>query len=414
MREQGKHKLAVERLSPFLQQPHVAVSAAVHAALIHLHIDLGQLARAQELVKSLAELEPEGYRSPYLMGQILLRMDLWEKARDAFRVAVKKDPGMAIAWRELLKCFARTGEHPTGLACIQYLANQTWPVKWRRMWIYHRGVLYQQMANYSLALVSFAQLVLDCLTEGMPAAAPRPSVLSQVPPSAPRTALGDAIDMLERRGMQPFPSAGTLLGWWREGDFLGHDKDIDIMLPAGSDWEQVPTAVADAPEFKLIPSDMRFSNFVTLQHRATGLVVDITHHEDAADGNVGCVWRIPGVPDEQCRRTQQTAYRLVRDTWLDREFWRPEDPDRFLTDVYGDWRTPMVTFDTVISGHHLLGYPDSVRCYAYNRMSQALMEGDRNKGLSYADQIMRKDPLDPLALEARKALSGDRDKEHAS
>jgi hypothetical protein len=162
--------------------------------------------------------------------------------------------------------------------------------------------------------------------------------------------------------------------------------------------------VNEAAGFRLIPDPIGYSNFLSLHHRETGLVVDISHHEDVGDGAVGSVWRIPGVPEDQCRRTRQTAYVLVRDHWLDREFWRPEDPDRYLTELYGDWRTPDVNFDTVISGHHLVGYPDCVRSYAYNRLGNALMEGNLDRGLSYASQILQKDPLDPVSNHLRNLL----------
>jgi hypothetical protein len=145
---------------------------------------------------------------------------------------------------------------------------------------------------------------------------------------------------------------------------------------------------------------MGYSNFISLVHKESHVVVDISHHELAADGQVACVWRIPGVPDEQCRRTLQSPYQLVRDGWLGGDFWRPSDPDRYLTDVYGDWRTPVKTFDTVISGLHVVGFPDCVRCYGYNRLANALLEGSGNKGVSYVSQILRKDPLDPVSNHA--------------
>ena len=397
-----------------LKQPDPAVSAGVHAGLIHLHLDLGELVRAHELVKSLQSLEPDGYRPPFFMGLILTKAGRLEEARNAFLAAVKREEGNHNAWRELVECCAGIGDFERGLVCLQRVSKRSWPAEWRRFWIYKRGALYQQMNNYALALVSYTEVVLDCLATGMPE---QPSqlkpALSQVPPSAPLAALRDAVGLLEGQGLRPFPTAGTLLGWWREGKFLAHDKDIDIMLPAGSDWESAVAALADSSVFAMGPNEMGYSNFRSMIHRETGLVVDLSHHEEGGKGQVQCVWRIPGLPDEQCRRTQQSAYQLVRDQWLGCEFWRPEDPDRFLTDVYGDWRTPDANFDTVISGHHLVGFPDVVRCYAYNRLAYNFSEGNRDKGLAYVSQILDKDPLDPVSnhitnlLAKREGHSGD-------
>jgi tetratricopeptide (TPR) repeat protein len=405
MQAQAQQALAVEQLSPYLAQPNPAVSAAVHASLLHLYVDLGQLVRAHELVKSLSTLEPEGYRPSYYMGLILKRAGRLEEARDLFLAAVKRDQGIHASWRELVDCCAQIGDFEKGLASLQRVSRREWPVWWRRFWMFKRGILYQQMGNYSLSLVSYTELVMDCLAGGMPEPTQRASAMSQVPASSPQAALGDAIDLLEQGGLQPFPHAGTLLGWWREGKFLPHDKDIDIMLPAATDWETVPAIISGSQDFELIPSEMGHSNYISMVHVETRLVVDIGHHEYAGEGQVKSVWRIPGIAEEQSRCTQQSAYRLVRDQWLGREFWRPEDPDRYLTEMYGDWQTPMVDFDTVISGHHLMGFPDCVRCYAYNRLAGFLMDGNQDKGLSYVSQILQKDPLDPVASKVSNVLS---------
>jgi tetratricopeptide (TPR) repeat protein len=398
VREQRKQKAAAEQLLPFMEQSDPLVAAGVQSALLLLCLDLGKLVRAQELVQSLAVLEPDGYRPHYFMGLILKKLERMDEARGLFLEAVKRDQGIADSWRELVQCCADTGDFERALGYLQQVSARVWPVGQRRSWIYKRGVLYQRMGNYSLALVSYTELALDCLTHGMPKFAGRKSALSQVPPSAPRAALSEAIDLLEQRGLKPFPTAGTLLGWWREGDFLSHDKDIDIMLPAGTDWQQVLAAVRDAPGFWLMPNEMGYSNFISLTHRASGLVVDVSQHEQAGEGQVKCVWRIPGMPDDACRQTRQVAYSLV--------------PDRFLTDVYGDWRTPMVDFDTVISGHHLIGFPDSVRCFAYSRLGDALSQGHGKLALSYVAQILQKDPLDPLSNHTRNVLAQRRQEVH--
>jgi hypothetical protein len=269
------------------------------------------------------------------------------------------------------------------------------------------------MGNYTLALLSFSELILDCTANGLPKYKAKTAPLSRMPPSAPLAALKDAVALLEGQGLRPFPTAGTLLGWWREGTFLLHDKDVDVMLPPGSDWEKALTTISQAPSFDLLYNEMGYSNFESLVHRGTGVTVDLSHHEEGSGDKVRCVWRIPGIPDEQCRRTEQSPYQLVRDQWMGCEFWRPEEPDRYLGDLYGDWRTPMVNFDTVISGLHIMGFPDVVRCYAYNRLANAFAEGNKDKGLAYVSQILEKDPLDPVANHIKNYLAKRQNKESA-
>ena len=402
MQQQSQQQSAIERLAPIAGEAlEDKAAAGVYTALVTLELDLGHLQQANEWVDRLDAVEQEIFRTPYFRGLILQQVDRLEEAKGYFLEAIKRDSNRGDSWKALVECCAKTRDFQRALSVIREAKRLSWTPEWRRVWYYKQGCIHQQMADYALALVCFTEVVLDCASHGIPDRTPRKAALSLVPPAAPRAALCDAISLLEEQGLRPFPTAGTLLGWWREDKFLAHDKDIDIMLPPGSDWKKAITALVDAPAFDLVPNEMGYSNFQSLVHRETRLVVDLSQHEVGDGGKVQCVWRIPGLPHEQCRRTLQSGYRLVRDQWLGCEFWRPEDPDRFLTDVYGDWRTPMIYFDTVISGHHLVGFPDSVRCYAYNRLANTLCEGNRDKGLAYVSQILQKDPLDPIANHLR-------------
>jgi tetratricopeptide (TPR) repeat protein len=405
VQEKSQQREAIEQLACCIEQADETVSASVHVALINLHLDLGDLTRADDHVNALHLLKPESYQSYFYKARILQRLNKREKAKEAFKQAIHRQQDHEESWRGLVDCTVKSGDLIEALNYVAEARKLAWPSRWQRFWTYKQGCIYQMMTRYSLAMVSFAEVILDCTAAGIPQQREKKSRMSQVPPSAPLAALRAAIALLEGQGLQAFPTAGTLLGWWREGNFLPHDKDIDIALPPGSDWGKAEAAVSASPAFRVIPSEMGYSNFISMMHVETGMVVDISHHEEAGEGQVGCVWRIPGLPDEQCRRTLQSPYQLVRDEWLGGEFWRPGDPDRYLTDVYGDWRTPMKSFDTLISGLHLVGFPDCVRCYAYNRLAHALSEGSLTRGLSYLAQILQKDPLDPVSNHVRNHLA---------
>jgi tetratricopeptide (TPR) repeat protein len=404
MQQKSQQQQAIERLRPCADQSNKAVSASVYAALINLALEIDDLPQTSELVAALQQLEPESYRPPYFQGLLLARSDQKNEAKAYFLQALERDADHKASWKALVDCCTRTRDFEQGLVYIQRALQQNWPPRWRRYWLYKQACIFQQMGRFSLGLVTFTQVVLDCVFTGMPEFKQKKARLSQLPASAPLMALNDAVAILENVGLQPFPTAGTLLGWWREGKFMLHDKDVDIMLPPGTDWSLVTETAENSSKFRVIPSEMGYLNLLSLSHLETKVCVDVTQHEEGGTGQVKCVWRIPDVPEEQCRRTLQSGYQLVRDQWLGSEFWRPEDPDRFLTEMYGDWRTPVFNFDTVISGEHLVGFPDMVRCYAYNRLANALSEGNVDKALGYVQQILNKDPLDPLALRVRSLL----------
>lgn len=398
MQAQSREAEAVALLVPVTEKPMDAlVAASVYTALITLELGQGTIGRASDWSKRLSEAEPEGFRAPYFRGRILQSMGRLHDAKAHYLQAAKREHMHADLWQRLLDCCTATRDFERAQRILVQVQQWSWKPALKRLWRYKQGCIYQQSARYSLAMVCFSELILDCVTQGIPTIEPRPARLSQVAPEAPMAALRDAIALLERHDLQAFPTAGTLLGWWREGKFLSHDKDIDIMLPPGADWARAFQLMSEAPAFAPVFNEMNYSNFHSFVHRETRLVVDISHHEYHDDGQVQCVWRVPDLPDEQCRRTRQSQYTLVRDEWLGVQFWRPEDPDSFLSELYGDWRTPDTGFDTTISGHHLVGYPDVVRSYAYNRLADRLSGGSREKGLTYVAQILAKDPLDPIA-----------------
>jgi tetratricopeptide (TPR) repeat protein len=406
MQAQSSQEAAVDRLTPVTDQAlEESVAAAVYSALFTLEFDLGRLKEANRWVKRLHDVEPDGFRCPHFHGLILKRLDRIDEASNYFLEAVKRSETWIEPWRELLDCCTEARDFDRAKRVIERAKQQPWEPRWRRFWSYREGCVHQQMARYSLAMVCFTQVIHDCVVHGIPDEVDKPPRLSQVPASAPLKALRDATGLFEGQGLRPFPTAGTLLGWWREDKFLAHDKDIDVMLPEPGDWAIALEAATTSPLFTVLPNEMGYANFRSLLHNETQLVVDISHHEKAADGRVRCVWRIPGLPEDQCRRTDQASYRLVRDRWLGCEFWRPEDPDKFLTELYGDWRTPMPHFDTVISGQHLMGFPDMVRCYGYNRLAIRLCEGRREKSMAYVSQILDKDPCDPVANFVRNQVA---------
>ena len=393
----AQQKQAIALLESCKGEFEGAISASVQVALVNLSLKLGNLAQSDAYVNDLHALQPDNFQPYYFKARILTLANKHNEAMEAYKQALRKQRGHLESWRGLADSAERKGDPNGALGYLTEAKQQDWQPAASRSLTYKQGCIYQRMRRYPLALVSFTEVILDCVVAGIPRREAKKPRLSQVPPQAPLAALTEAVKLLEGAGLQPFPAAGTLLGWWREGNFLSHDKDVDITLPPGSNWDKAVSVLSGSPVFMPVPNEMGYSSLFSALHRETGICVDIGQHEKVGEGQVGSVWRIPGEADEHCRQTRQSEYRLVRDEWLGEQFWRPEDPDVFLTEIYGDWRTPETSFDTVISGRHILGFPDCVRCYAYNRLAHVLSQGDANKAVSYVAQILQKDPLDPVS-----------------
>lgn len=148
-----------------------------------------------------------------------------------------------------------------------------------------------------------------------------------------------------------FIISGTFLGCVREGGFLSHDYDIDIgvhaadfdapRLIAALDAAPDLVLVADSPAGTLTPRpgggwDMqRWPALYTVMHQS-GLMIDIfIHHTEDGD-----CWH-----GSAKHRWSNTPFDLAPYPLAGITVQGPADADRYLTENYGDWRTPVTQFD---------------------------------------------------------------------
>lgn len=149
--------------------------------------------------------------------------------------------------------------------------------------------------------------------------------------------------------------SGTFLGAVREGGFLGHDYDIDIGIHAEVyDAAIVLAQIAAAPDLVLVNTsphlDMR-RDTTGLWHditrpallrvlHATGIGIDIFihHREPRPTGDLR--WH-----GSAKHRWDNHAFDLADYTIDGIPVRGPADANRYLTENYGDWRTPIKSFD---------------------------------------------------------------------
>lgn len=152
--------------------------------------------------------------------------------------------------------------------------------------------------------------------------------------NAARHALLDLRHDLSAAGVDFFLISGTLLGCVREGGILGHDKDIDVGVMDTYGFEQVRNALRGTGRFMLLP--IITQRILRLKH-ANGVMIDVFFH-----------WEEDGMIYHEGQKTRwwNTRFALEETEFLGERFLIPDDPDRYLTENYGDWRTPVVDFET--------------------------------------------------------------------
>jgi hypothetical protein len=166
-----------------------------------------------------------------------------------------------------------------------------------------------------------------------------------------RTALADLADVLPVGTWPWFVISGTFLGVVREHGFLAHDYDIDVGVVEDPEVVRRMIAVLEAdPRFVVKKVDdaqtvvetgpgryalRRDLALVKLIH-GTGINVDIfVHHRD---GDV--LWHGSSI-----HRWENQAFGLAPYELAGVSVQGPDDADRYLTENYGDWRTPVTDFN---------------------------------------------------------------------
>jgi hypothetical protein len=140
-----------------------------------------------------------------------------------------------------------------------------------------------------------------------------------------RTALADLAAALPVQQWHWYVISGTFLGIVREGGFLAHDYDVDVGVTFDPDVETAPAryAVERAPAL------------VKLIHE-NGINVDVFVHHLEGDR----LWHGSSI-----HRWENTPFELADYTLAGVPVLGPADADRYLTENYGDWRTPVTEFN---------------------------------------------------------------------
>ena len=169
-----------------------------------------------------------------------------------------------------------------------------------------------------------------------------------------RTALADLAEALPVEQWRWYVISGTFLGIVREGGFLAHDYDIDVGVtfdPAHPEvLDDLVAALRRSPRYVVKKLDdaqtvvetepgryavERAPALVKLIHE-NGINVDVFVHHLAGDR----VWHGSSI-----HRWENSAFHLADYVLAGVPVLGPADADRYLTENYGDWRTPVTQFN---------------------------------------------------------------------
>ena len=163
--------------------------------------------------------------------------------------------------------------------------------------------------------------------------------------------LTEACELLDASGHRCWLTDGTLLGLYRDGDFIAHDVDIDLGFPIeGFDFDLTERFVAAGWSLHSICGRISAGLEVSFEKDGTKLDVFVFYRE--AD----TVWHGAWLDDRQVKgqrrliRYVYPRFELERATYLGRDFSVPACQETYVRTKYGDdWRTPVADWDWAYS-----------------------------------------------------------------
>ncbi|NOR39789.1 MAG: tetratricopeptide repeat protein [Gammaproteobacteria bacterium] len=343
-----------------------------------------ELDEAVHAFRKAIELDPQLAQAHNNLGSTLKRRGELDAAIESYRQALHIDPDYRDAQLNLAGTLLRTGE----LAKARELIDRALHLNPADLEMQHLlGLAFMDEGNYDDALKTCTQLLQTMVRTRTPPPTGTPA--QGFDKKLARQALLDLKKVLDNAGVKFFLRSGTLLGCIREGDFLAHDKDIDIGVFESID-KTVLVELITASDCFTQPADPHAEqNTVSfsVQHRNT-IGFDIYFYRDMGDHyTTDCF-----IPGKSYTKTF-TKFSLQPVTFIDTEFMAPDNPGLYLSELYGNWKEPDHYFDSMVSSRNLDAGNEQVSlCYAISRISDALQKADNERANAYCKQALELDP----------------------
>lgn len=373
----------------------------------YLHILQNNLIAAGSLLSSIDQQGDFRCSKNFLTAMFCWTAGRYEDAINSLGLAVNLHKASLYLWRKLLQLSLEAGFYNLGIKWYKYaLSVSGWSG-------YARADLIRLASSLHLLNYDFEQSIQLRREE----IALR---LTLVPPTD-RTndvninltkawsSLCDFLDILKPYEINPFPTAGTLLGWQRDGEILPFDKDLDLAIMPGSDNLNLALKIISGlPRYQLSTSVLKSTTYASIIDKKTDISIDLLEFW-IEDDNFKYGWRLPGKYRSFSRVLNFTPFELVKDQWKGHTMWRSDNADLYLTELYGDWRVPDAYFDSIAGNCNLTKMTPMIKAMTYNNISMAIDRTHYMKAYTLVETLIRYgdnhailDQLYPWLLERMK------------
>ena len=137
-----------------------------------------------------------------------------------------------------------------------------------------------------------------------------------------------------------------------------------------------------------------------LVHPESGISMDVSGFvidKDSGKALTAGAW-MPGLPKDWNMIFEFDRIELEKRATPDGsgKAWCMKDPEVWLETIYGNWRVPDKTFDTMVAARNIRQFSLLARCYAYSRIFDHWFKNNTGKALALARHTLARDPSDVL------------------
>ena len=201
-------------------------------------------------------------------------------------------------------------------------------------------------------------------------ARPTTARVGDFPIKKAKTTLVDFQNLFPVDQLRWFVISGTFLGLIRENGFLAHDYDIDLgVFEDEIDISDTVAKIAASNTFVLKKYDHHTSTlfqpitpstnpevpYILKLVHVSGIHIDLFIHYHDTSTDPAIDWH-----GSSLHRWENSAFDLVPYPFYDMTVLGPEDSDRYLSENYGDWRTPVTEFNCTTDTPNLALVPHPI------------------------------------------------------
>jgi hypothetical protein len=204
--------------------------------------------------------------------------------------------------------------------------------------------------------------------------------------------MNEIIDILENESIKPFPAFGSLLGLVRDGKFMDYDKDADlgIFVENYDEIHRIVSKICEVLKFTaptmINQSKERHTWNVGIFDTERVTAIDLFFFYRQAD-------HIEAGTYSPCAvlKWEFEPFELVRSSLVGKEYWLPNNVEKHLTELYGNWREPVEVWDSLVNCPNLMkSSQPQVLYYGLLRLYNAIAEGKTKKISNYYDTLTKR------------------------